>query len=335
MTRISLFFLFFLLSLTTIRALNTDSLKSYSPHIEGTIRAKYEYNTGLGAYRFQVRNARFSINGNFSPIIFYKAEIDLSDEGKTKMLDAYIRAIPAKWFTFTLGQQKIPFSTDNLRSPHYLYFANRSFIGKQITGLRDVGATAMFINKNIIPCTLQLGIYNGDGLYDQQNWQKEINYTVRLEAFPVKSLEISLNYNSIQPDAKRMYYVDAGAYLQTNGWHFDTEFVYKKYEGNFFPDTKAFFVFGAYDIKINKPNLLKITPVVRYDIMTNNNKGLATDAGNYVTDHIARSRFTGGVTLSFNKPFLNDLRLNYEKYFYENNINNIDDKIVAELIVRF
>ena len=42
----------------------------------------------MGAGRFEVRNARVSVTGNVLPIVAYKAEIDLSDEGSIKMLDA-------------------------------------------------------------------------------------------------------------------------------------------------------------------------------------------------------------------------------------------------------
>ena len=78
----------------------SNAQTSYEPQIDGTIRAKYEYNTNDAEHRFQVRNARFSLRGNFSPILNYKAEIDLSDEGVTKMLDAYLRLQPSKWWHF-------------------------------------------------------------------------------------------------------------------------------------------------------------------------------------------------------------------------------------------
>ena len=322
----------FILSINTFFAAELDSLQKFSPKIEGTIRAKYEYNTSLSASRFQVRNARFSVNGNFSPLVFYKAEIDLSDEGVTKMLDAYIRMKPAKWFTFTIGQQKIPFSTDNLRAPHLLYFANRSFIGKQLTGLRDVGATFLFSNKKVVPFDFSAGVYNGDGLYNQQNWEKDnMSYAFRWEVFPIKNLEISLNYNSIKPQNIRMNLFDAGVYVNFADFHLESEFFYKTYQNSVFQPTKGFFVFGAYDIWTNKKYLQKITPLARFDTMTDNNKGAVDKNGNYVVNDIARSRFTGGVTFSLNKPFLNDIRLNYEKYFkFEN-----EDKLIVEFVVRF
>ena len=56
-----------------------------------------------------------------------------------------------------------------------------------------------------------------------------------------------------------------------------------------------------------------------------------------ITDY-ARKRITGGVTFSFGKPFQADLRLNYEKYFYDNNSlakASEQDKIVVEMMVRF
>lgn len=327
---------FVLVCFIAVNAAETDSLKKYLPKIEGTIRAKYEYNTSLDAHRFQVRSARFSVNGNFSPITAYKVEIDLSDEGVTKMLDAYVRMKPVDWFNFTIGQQKIPFGTDNLRSPHQLYFANRSFVGKQlVSGLRDVGATVLFRNTKAVPFDFQAGVYNGDGLYNQQDWQKSVNYAFRMELFPFKNMEISLNYNSVKPEDLRMTLYDVGAYYNFSNLHLEGEYIYKTYQGDVFPATKSYSVFAAYDIWTNKRFLKKITPLVRFDSMTDNNKGKADINNVYKVDDIARKRVTSGVTFSLAKPFLNDIRLNYEKYFYAENVVDRDDKLVVEFVVRF
>lgn len=60
-------------------------LKSeYMPEIHGTIRAKYEYEPPINKGRFEIRNARLSVEGKIIPIVRYKAEIDLSDEGQIK-----------------------------------------------------------------------------------------------------------------------------------------------------------------------------------------------------------------------------------------------------------
>lgn len=86
-------------------------------NIHGTIRSKYELQTEEGEHRFEVRNARVSIDGSLSPIIYYKAEIDLCDEGKIKMLDAYTRLKPWQTMQFTIGQMRVPFTIDAHRSP--------------------------------------------------------------------------------------------------------------------------------------------------------------------------------------------------------------------------
>mgnify|MGYP000739615551 CR=1 FL=1 len=56
-----------------------------------------------------------------------------------------------------------------------------------------------------------------------------------------------------------------------------------------------------------------------------------------VNDH-QRSRLTGGLTLSLKRPFVSDIRLNYEKYFYRNDgvaKPSEKDKIVVEIMTRF
>lgn len=84
-------------------------VKDYLPEIHGTLRSKFEYQTEMKASRFEVRNARISLTGNVLPIVAYKAEIDLSDEGQIRMLDAYARLFPAKGVTVTAGQMRVPF----------------------------------------------------------------------------------------------------------------------------------------------------------------------------------------------------------------------------------
>lgn len=326
----------FALSVASAFASSVDS--TYAPHIEGVLRAKYEYNESLNENRFQVRNARFSIKGNFSSLVSYKAEIDLSDEGVTKMLDAYLKFQPQNWFAFTIGQQKIPFSTDNLRSPYLLYFANRSFIGKQLTGLRDVGATFAFNLRKSIPMDLIAGVYNGTGLYNQQDWRKanELSYVMRMVLNPVDNVNLTANFNSVSPYDLRMNMFNFGGYVDLNQLHIESEYFYKTYAHDVFDPTSGFFVFGAYDIATPKWGYIhKITPLLRYDMMTANNKGAALANGSYATDDVGRMRITGGVTLSLDKPFLNDIRINYEQYFFESGVTNEENKLVIEYVVRF
>ena len=84
------------LCLASVSGMAQETEQPSPVNVHGTIRSKYEYQTEEGEGRFEVRNARISVDGQLSPIILYKAEIDLCDEGKIKMLDAYTRLKPAK-----------------------------------------------------------------------------------------------------------------------------------------------------------------------------------------------------------------------------------------------
>lgn len=137
----------------------------YTPKIHGTVRTKFEYQPEIEKERFEVRNARVSIDGAISRQISYKAEIDLSDEGQIKMLDAFARFKPTTASALTLGQMRVPFTIDAHRSPHQQWFANRSFIAKQVGNVRDVGLAGRYdFNSLLLPLTIEAGIFNGSGL---------------------------------------------------------------------------------------------------------------------------------------------------------------------------
>ena len=195
--------------------------KDYLPEIHGTIRTKFEYQTEMAASRFEVRNARISITGNVLPIVAYKAEIDLSDEGQIKMLDAYARLFPIKDLTVTAGQMRVPFTIDAHRSPHQQYFANRSFIAKQVGNVRDVGVTLVYKFGTGIPVTLEGGLYNGSGLTNQKEWHKEVNYSAKAQFLFAKKLNLALSIQSIQPQEIRINSYDIGAFYEFGRFHIE------------------------------------------------------------------------------------------------------------------
>lgn len=167
-----------------------ETKNPYLPEIHGTIRAKYEYEPTIGKGRFEIRNARMSVEGKIIPIVRYKAEIDLSDEGAIKMLDAYVRLQPKERLKFTFGQMRVPFSIDAHRSPHLQYFANRSFIAKQVGNVRDVGAAASWTFGSEAPFTLEGGIFNGSGLTNQKNfWTSNYNFSFKSQICPMAAVQ--------------------------------------------------------------------------------------------------------------------------------------------------
>lgn len=332
--KIGLIVFIYFISVNYLFSISSDTLKYID--FEGTIRAKYEYKNFNRTSRFQIRNARFSFTGDLNKITSYKAELDLSDEGVTKMLDAYIKMKINKKINLILGQQKIPFSTDNLRSPHQLYFANRSFIGKQLTSLRDVGLTFKYKIFNDLPLNFIIGTYNGNGLYNQKQWLKfnEMVYNTRLEYIIKDDFGISLNFNTFLHSMNRMNSFNAGFMYQFSNLHIESEFFYKTYNFAKFDPTQGMFVFIACNFNLKSNKAIKIlTPVLRYDYMT---KNIRCIDGNEITDS-PNSRITGGLTLSLGNAFINDIRLNYEYYFPSETGGeaNEESKFVFEIVSRF
>lgn len=327
-------------------AQKNDDKVDLTPQIHGTIRGKYEYQTEEGEGRFEVRNARISVTGKVAKAVEYKAEIDLSDEGSIKMLDAYTRLKPAQGLSFTLGQMRVPFTIDAHRSPHQQYFANRSFIAKQVGNVRDVGATLGYNVNAGFPVILEAGLFNGSGLTNQKDyWTSSLNFSAKAQFFIPRGFNVTLSVQKIRPDAVNVMMYDAGAYYQGHGWHVEAEYLFKHYAHDAFKNVHAFDAFACYDIPLRKCFFKKISLLVRYDYMTDHSDGKRYNAdsetgsaGSLKVNDYRRSRLTGGLTLSLAKPFVSDIRLNFEKYFYRAGASpktSERDKIVVEIMTRF
>lgn len=329
-----------LLAALTIASASAQDWKKYLPEVHGTVRGKYEYQTSTDEQRFQVRNARVSLDGKVHSMVSYKAEIDLSDEGQIKMLDAFARVTPVKDFDVTIGQMRVPFTIDAHRSPHQQYFANRSFIAKQVGNVRDVGATLGYSREEGLPFILEGGLFSGSGLTEQKEWHRVLCYSAKLQLMPWKDYNLTLSTQRIRPANTNIYMYDIGTYYNWNNWHFEVEGLYKRYAHDTFQDVWAVDAFVNYDWFIQKKKFpfKKISFLARFDYMGDHSDGTPNEDGNlYITDY-ERKRITGGLTFSFGKPFQADLRLNYEKYFYEDQSfakSSEQDKLVVEMMVRF
>ena len=193
--------------------------------IGGTIRSKYEYQTEEGEGRFEVRTARINVAGNVTPQVSYKAEIDLCDEGKIKMLDAYTRIKPWKTLQFTIGQERVPFTIDAHRSPHQQYFANRSFIAKQVGNVRDVGAEIGYTWNVGFPIVVNAGIFNGSGLTNQKDyWTKGVNYSAKAQ-FLFPNVNLVLSTQKIKPSDITVTMYDGGITFHKGGFIAEAEYL--------------------------------------------------------------------------------------------------------------
>ncbi len=332
----------------------------YIPEIHGTIRAKYEYQPEMGASRFAVRTARVSVTGNVLPILGYKAEVDLSDYGSIKMLDAYMRLFPVQGLTFTAGQMRVPFSIDAHRSPHTQFFANRSFIAKQVGNVRDVGFMLGYTLPIRMPISIEAGMFNGKGLTNQKDaWTRDFCYTGKLSLMFVDGLNLTLSAKTMQPNKVRATSYDAGMYYEFWRFHVEGEYLYKQYANHAFQNVHAANAFLIYNQPLPKV-FDKLSFLVRYDYMTDHWDGKTYALDNNLKEYITptdyeRQRLTAGVTLSMRpakkangkvggvfrdaaEDFRLDLRLNYEKYFYAQPATahaSEQDKLAIELMLRF
>lgn len=335
-----------LAAIGTVPAFAQDEKKvDRTPHIHGTVRGKYEYQPEDKKGRFEVRTARLSIDGKVTNWVSYKAEIDLSDEGKIKMLDAYTRLSPFSKFDFTIGQMRVPFTIDAHRSPHQQYFANRSFIAKQVGNVRDVGATVGYTFNVGFPIRLEAGIFNGSGLTNQKDfWTNNINYSAKAQIFFPHGFNLTLSTQKIKPDNISVMMYDAGAYYHAHNWHVELEYLYKHYDHGAFHPVHSVDAFVNYDIPLRNKFFSKVSPLVRYDFMNDHSDGIRyldgkeNESGEMKITDYKRSRVTAGATISIDKPFISDIRLNYEKYFYSNDgipKPSEKDKFVIEVMTRF
>lgn len=331
-----------ILCLFAVVTVSTGAEKAKSPYIpdfHGTIRAKYEYEPTINKGRFEIRNARLSVEGKIIPIVRYKAEIDLSDEGSIKMLDAYIRLQPKERLKFTFGQMRVPFSIDAHRSPHLQYFANRSFIAKQVGNVRDVGVAASWTFGARTPITLEGGIFNGSGLTNFKNfWTSDYNFSLKSQICLWRQLNIVLSCQKAKASDVNTYMYDGGIYWENSRWHIEAEYLRKHYANDAFRPVNAVDAFAAYRLPL-KRNKMALSFLGRYDYMSDHSKGSKDENGILLVDDPERHRLTGGMTLSLGKGALQaDIRLNYEQYFYNKGVEpsiSEQNKIVLEFVAHF
>lgn len=262
---------------------------------------KMEYQTNEKEGRFEVRTARIAFDGRIVPMVEYKAEIDLSDEGKIKMLDAYAGVLPLKGMNLRLGQMRVPFSIDAHRSPHKQYFANRSFIAKQVGNVRDVGFYAAYHCQRI-PLSIEAGVFNGSGLTNQKDyWTKEFNYSAKLQYKLPLGFTLQASVQKLNPSGISTYLYDGGITFQHGRFTAECEYLRKHYNHGAFSDVNALDAFVSYDQPLRRV-FQKVSFLCRYDRMDNHSDGTLNDEGTAMklTD-AARQRVTGGITLSLPK----------------------------------
>ena len=337
--------------------------------IHGILRGKYEYQPHLDASRFEVRNARLSAEGSLPLRSSYKLEVDLCDESAIKMKDAWVRVNPWSTLRITLGQQRMPFSIDAHRNPSAQYFANRSFIAKQVGDMRDVGAAVGYSPHLTSPrggkieMHFDAGMYNGSNLDNQKSaWFTSPAYSARAQfiytsprgLLPTDKMQRLALIPSIQHQliaGREASYtsLDLGAYYECGGLHVEAEYLRKFYAKDAFDPCNAVDAMAIYKMPLKNASssapstgyLTGISYLLRYDYMDNHSdgkKGFAEGTTRLQQSDAQRHRLTAGLTFHVANPYFpTDIRINYEKYWYPHGgaKDSEQDKLVAELMIRF
>lgn len=155
---------------------------------------------------FDIRRAYLDIRGDITPYWSYRLQTDFATS--PKIIDIYTELKPRDEISFTIGQQLLPFSLNNVTSNTKLILADRAQVVEAATfrrgdilgdnNGRDIGITAFGSLVTINDLKLieyRLGVFNGSGINKQDvNEAKEI--TGRLVIHPIKGLDFGGSFIS-------------------------------------------------------------------------------------------------------------------------------------------
>lgn len=340
MLRQSFTALLLLASLIQSFASKADSTEkvNYIPQIHGVARARFEYSTEHGDYRFQVRNARLNVGGKVASWADYYMQADFCDRGKIKMLDAWARIWVTKEIGFQAGQFRMPFGVDPFRAPATYIFANRSFVGKQMCNVRAVGFKAIW-QPSTLPLCIEAGAFNPGTIGDHTPWHNTLTFASKL-SLRHRNITLSTGFQSVRPDGVRANLVDGAVGWRSGRWTLEGEYMWKHYTRDRFRDAHAYLIWADYAMPLKSGIFNRLSFQGRFDGLTAHSSAQPDGDGHLVTDDPARTRLTIGSTISYirTKSMGLDLRVNYENYFYHSGYTPDADggnKLTAEIIVRF
>ncbi|MDE6463025.1 MAG: OprO/OprP family phosphate-selective porin [Muribaculaceae bacterium] len=304
----------------------------YVPRIHGVMRTRWEMETESGDSRFQVRNARVSLDGNIAPIISYYIQTDLCDRGKMKILDAFGRIRIVEGVDFQIGQFRMPFGIEPHIGPASYIFANRSFMGGRMCNYRKAGAKAMWRLPRT-PLTVEAGVFNQGSMADHEEWSKSYSWSGKLTWTP-GAFRLSGGVMSLRPSACRMYLYDGAVSWRNSNLKVAAEYMHQHYGNASHEAAHSWCVWGDYGRPLTKGFFDRWSVQARYDGITSHWNGVKDSETTP-----ACNRITVGGTIGYRyKSVFADIRLDYEKYFYHSGTEapvGKGDKVVAELVIRF
>ena len=293
----------FLLSICSL-GFSQENYPSFK--FDGTLKNKFEYTPSTGKYRFDVRNSRLGLKGKITPKMDYRAQVELSNEGKFQVLDLSGTIRPFEGLSLTFGQTGIPIFNGYTTNPGTMIFANRTFLAKYYAGTRDIGLLATYELPVQFPVALDFGIFNGNVTNDPQ-WTDNFSYSARVSLCNMKGWRSTLKIYDY-PLNEKTHYLLYGADLryEASNWKVESEVMKRDDKINHI-DLFSGYLQGAYAFKIKNENYLfnSVIPALRYDFIDQYKNDDTLDV----------NRYTLGLGFGIGKKYFNSiLRLDYEIY---------------------
>lgn len=283
-------------------------------------KGRYELDTENGDSRFALRSSRVGVQGDLNKKISYKFMMDLSDNGKLRVLDLYAVIKPVKGLKLTFGQGALPIHNSYTTSPNVIDYANRPFIGKYVFSSRDIGLTLNYtLKQKGFPIAIEAGVYNGDGI-NNPVWTNSLAYAGRilfgsmkgfrttakflisenndLENYKIWGIDMRYENSHIKLEAE---YANKFNDLDTTKIGKEQYNIHKPYQS-----LSLAYVQGLCKIPVQSEIFKQIEPCLRWD-----------GAGYNILDKgLGCNRATAGVNFVLNtNTFTSLFRVNYEHYF--------------------
>lgn len=327
-----------------------DTTPKWNLYIRSWYQAEFTKGATLPS-QFFIKEARFGVSGNINEYASYKFLADAakittlstvngsvpnstadktllksaSVSGNDFLQDAEVDIMPMKSLTLSMGQFKVPFSTDNNRSGSVADFANRPFITNVSPSIRDLGFMVSYKITGGVPVELFGGVFNGAGADKKEN-DKTSDYAVRGVVHPTKDLGLSVNYYGGQATGAKLAMANVGVDYKLGSFFIDGEYGMKSSK---LPaaTTNSFSYFGyaMYTFSFPEAMVTNIIPAVRFDAYDPNKDKVNDDV----------NRITAGLTVTFAKISFAHFRLNYEKYNYQDPAIIDPSYLVLEFQTRF
>jgi hypothetical protein len=328
-----LFLLLFLVALL----LNTNAQENkFKPMVFGDFKGFFDMDLTNHTESYSLNAVRMGLKGSVNDFLSYKILVNFANIGslsQKKDADGKVTDVKAKFaevlqdaflkynfdknLAVTFGQYKIPFSTDNLRSPIELDFISRHLTTKITPELRDVGGMISYNDKDAMGLELYAGLFNGSGANKLEN-DRTLNRSFRAVLKPVSELSISANYYGGKLNNAFVDIFDFGGTLNIGGFKADIEYALRSTDTlNVKRNSFSYQGYLLYTLPVEAKYFVAIQPAVRYEYLEPNNK---------VTDD-ELTKITAGFSFILNENSLNQIKLNYEFTNYKltgkDNLNRV------------